>query len=186
MKKTAIIDSGVKCEHPAFVGVNIKCLLISANDSWRVSIDKIFYYEISYGIEVLSLINKSISDRDITDIKIYGRYRHVWQYRKNPGTIIVSAFDNTPVKCIRNVPDKKQIFKWWYFSDVYDRGLTESRFYLFTKPVLRSWNGKIKNSGPQGVCRKSKWKNWNGKGYLPTSLKEVLWTCCHSTGWFLL
>lgn len=56
MKKTAIIDSGVKCEHPAFSGSHIKGFSISVNDSGEVLIDKDFYDEIGHGTAVFYLI----------------------------------------------------------------------------------------------------------------------------------
>ena len=59
MKKIAIIDSGVKCDHPAFSNVQVKGFSITVNDSEKISIDEDFHDEIGHGTAVFYLINKS-------------------------------------------------------------------------------------------------------------------------------
>lgn len=88
MKRIAIIDSGVKCDHPAFSNVQVKGFSITVNDSEKILIDEDFHDEIGHGTAVFYLINKSTHDCDITNIKIYDRsskistdnFEHILEY----------------------------------------------------------------------------------------------------------
>lgn len=73
MKKIAIIDSGVKSEHPAFSGIDVKGFSITFNQFGKILIDENFHDEIGHGTAVFYLISRFTSDCDITNIKIFNK-----------------------------------------------------------------------------------------------------------------
>lgn len=71
MKKIAVLDSGVKCNHPAFSNTDIKGLSIQIDKSGEVITSGDFHDEIGHGTAIFYLISKLAKDSDITNIKIY-------------------------------------------------------------------------------------------------------------------
>lgn len=73
MKKIAIIDSGVKLNHPAFKNNDIQGFSLRVDLTGRVIKSEDFNDTIGHGTAIYYLINKFTIDCEITNIKIYDK-----------------------------------------------------------------------------------------------------------------
>ncbi len=79
--RIAILDSGVRTNHPAFIGKNIDGFSISVDDDGNIVKSEDFDDKIGHGTAIYYLINKLAPNSQIMTIKIYDTFNDIDQNR---------------------------------------------------------------------------------------------------------